>query len=320
MADRSLEGKRVLVTGAGGFVGTNLVQALAEKECTLLTPSRSEYDLTEQSDVRAMFAELKPEIVFHCAGLVGGILVNKTYPADFCYQNLVMGTMVMHEAYASGVTKYISLMGGCSYPANAENPIAETALWNGYPQKESASYSLAKAMSVVQAQSYRDQYGFNAVVLVPGNIYGPHDNFDLQGSHVIPALIRKYHEAKLAGTPEVVAWGTGAPVRDFIYIGDACDAIIRAAESYDGREIINISSGQPVTIRELTEMVADVTDYRGRVSWDTSKPDGQMLKGFDVTRMREWLDFHPPTSLREGLRLTAEWFVANYEMATVAPV
>lgn len=307
----SLKGKRVLVTGANGFVGNHLAPLLEQTGCELITVSRKDYNLLEQTEVRKMFAETKPQVVFQLAGLIGGILANKNFPADYNYQNLLIGTLAMEEAYRAGVEKYISLIGGCSYPANAPSPIKETELWNGYPQAESAPYSLAKAMSVVQAQSYRRQYGFNAIVLVPGNLYGPHDNFDLENSHVIPALIRKYYEAKQTGQNEITAWGTGKPVRDFIYVEDACEAIVLAAETYNGAEIINISSGIQTTIKELVETVAETVGFDGEINWDTTKPDGQMLKGFDVTRMREWLGFECKTSLRDGLQKTADWFVEN---------
>jgi GDP-L-fucose synthase len=312
------KGKRVLVTGAHGFVGRNLVPLLQSSRCHLFTPTHAEYDLLEQASVRRLLADARPEIVFHLAALSGGIMSNKKYPADFCYQNLFMNTAMLHEAWRAGVRKYITLIGGCSYPAQAPSPIAESELWNGYPQAESAPYSVAKKMNVTLAEAYRRQHGFDAIVLLPGNLYGPYDNFDLQGAHVIPATIRKLHEAKLHGREDIVAWGTGKPVRDFIYVGDACEAILQAAETYSGSEIINISSGVQTTIREVVETAAEVIGYSGRITWDATKPDGQMHKDFDVTRMHEWLGYPCRTSLRDGLTKTIEWFEANYRTARLS--
>lgn len=308
-------GKRVLLTGSTGFVGRNLTPMLSRTGCHLITPTRQEYDLLEQDQVRRLLADTKPDLVFHLAGLVGGIGANQQRPAEFCYQNLLMGTLMLHESWRAGVKKYITLMGGCSYPAKAPSPIAETELFNGYPQAESAPYALAKAMSAVQAEAYRRQYGFNAVVLVPGNLYGPYDNFDLQNAHVIPALIRRFYEACRDGRDEVVVWGTGRPVRDFVYVEDACEAILVAAEKYDRSEIVNISSGVPVTIRELVELIAELIGYQGKIVWDTSRPDGQRVKAFDVRRMQEWLGYRCRTPLREGLQKTIAWFEANYSQA-----
>lgn len=303
-----LAGKRVLVTGGSGFVGSNLIPFLKEAGAVVSAPDRAEYDLMRQLDVVRMFEDLRPEIVFHLAAYVGGILANRDKPADFCYRNLFLGAEVIHQAQQTGVKKYITLMGGCSYPAHAPSPIEEIQLWQGYPQSESAPYSLAKAMAYELAKAYRRQYGLNAIVLVPGNIYGPHDNFDLQGSHVIPALIRKYIEAKERGDAEVVAWGSGKPLRDFIYIGDVCEAILLAAQTYDGSDLINISSGQRTSIRELVDLVAELTGFQGRVVWDTTKPDGQMDKGFAVERMKKILGFTPRITLRGGLQKTIDWF------------
>lgn len=306
-----LAGKRVLVTGGSGFVGANLIPLLQGTGAQVFAPRRLEYDLLRQKDVVKMFEDLQPEVVFHLAAYVGGILANRDKPADFCYRNLVLGAEVIHQAQQAGVKKYITLMGGCSYPALAPSPIEETQLWQGYPQPESAPYSLAKAMAYELAKAYRRQHGLNAIVLVPGNIYGPHDNFDLQGSHVIPALIRKYIEAKERGDAEVVAWGSGKPLRDFIYIGDVCEAVLLAAKTYDGSDLINISSGQRTSIRELVDLVAELTGFHGRVVWDTSKPDGQMDKGFAVERMKKILGFTPRTLLREGLQKTIDWFLSH---------
>lgn len=311
----SLKNKRVLVTGSGGFVGSNFLPLLEQKECEIIAVRRKDYDLLEQSEVRRMFTETKPDVVFHFGALSGGIMANKKSPADYNYQNLLMNTMVLHEAFEAKVEKYISLIGGCSYPATAPSPIKETELWNGYPQAESAPYSLAKAMGVVQSQSYRRQHGFKSIILVPGNLYGPFDNFDLENSHVIPALIRKYYEAQQNRINEITAWGTGKPVRDFIYVKDACEAILKAAEVYNGDDIINISSGKQTTIKELVETVADVVGFTGTIHWDTTKPDGQMFKGFDVNRMRDWLDFECQTPLREGIEKTFKWYEENHSTA-----
>jgi GDP-L-fucose synthase len=318
MTSQFWNGKRTLVTGASGFVGRNLMPLLAEAGCEVVAPSRSVYNLLEQQDVRRLMADTKPEVVFHLAALSGGILANRDYPADFCYQNLLMNTMVAHESWRAGVGKFVTLIGGCSYPAQADNPIREVDLWNGYPQQESAAYSLAKRMSVVMADAYRRQHGFDAVVLVPGNLYGPHDNFDLKNAHVIPATIRKFVEARQRGDSEIVAWGSGAPVRDFIYVRDACEVILIAAERYSGTEIIILSSGVPTTIREVIETVAELTGFQGQVRWDTSKPDGQMFKRFDVARMEEWLGYRCPTTLREGLTNTIAWFEQHYDHARLA--
>ena len=309
------QNKRVLITGASGFVGQNLRPLLHAKGCQLFMPSHAEYNLLEQKQVRSLLREVAPDMVFHLAALSGGIMANKQYPADFCYQNLLMNTLMMHEAFACGVKKYITLIGGCSYPAHAPSPIAEASLWDGYPQAESAPYSVAKKMNVTMAEAYRRQYGFDAIVLVPGNIYGPFDNFDLQNAHVIPALIRKFYEAQGDGLDEVIVWGSGKPVRDFVYVGDVCKAIVIAAETYSSPEIINISSGRQITIRELVERVAAVTDYTGHIQWDTTKPDGQLYKGFDVTRLHQQLGFSVPTSLTVGLQKTLAWFIENYDTA-----
>ncbi|HLP76282.1 MAG TPA: GDP-L-fucose synthase [Candidatus Paceibacterota bacterium] len=307
----NLKSTKILVTGGSGFVGRNLVELMRNRGLDPITPSRSDFNLLEQSDIRGMLAEIKPDVVFHLAGLIGGIGANKARPADFCYENLLMGTLMLHESWRAGAQKYITLMGGCSYPAHAPSPIKEKELFNGMPQVESAPYSLAKAMSAVQAEAYRRQHQFDAIVLVPGNLYGPFDNYDLNNSHVIPALIRKYVEAKAAGKPEIAAWGSGRPTRDFVYVQDACEVILTAAEKYSGGDIINISSGRPVTIKELTETVAELVGFQGKVVWDTSKPDGQMYKGFDVTRMKEILGCECQTSLRDGLKKTLDWFLSK---------
>ena len=310
-----LKAERILVTGGTGFLGTHVCEVLHQYNVKFALARHADYDLTEQVAVRCLFSNYYPQVVFHLAGYVGGILANKQRPADFFYRNLMMNTMVMHEAYLSGVEKFICLIGGCSYPAQAHSPIVEESLWEGYPQPESAPYSIAKKMLVVQSEAYRRQFGFNSIVLVPGNVYGPYDNFNLNDAHVIPALIRKVYEAKRNGQPAVIVWGSGRPTRDFIYAGDAAEAIVLAAETYNESDIINISSGCEISIRELVDTIVRLMDYRGDLAWDTSKPDGQMHKGFAVTRMRQVLKYDPPTSLEQGLRRTIQWFSENYERA-----
>jgi len=305
--------KKILVTGATGFLGTNLVNHLHKSGYkNIIALSSKDYDLTEQQQVRKMFSENKPDIVIHLAAYVGGILANKMYPADFAYRNLIINTMVMHEASKSGVEKFVTCIGGCSYPAKAESPISESTLFEGYPQKESAPYSLAKGMSAVQANAYRQQYNLNAITLVPGNMYGPYDNFHPSYSHVIPGLIRRFYEAKINNLSEVVVWGSGKPTRDFVYVEDVADCIIKAMKTYNGSDLINISSGTETSIKELVETIAELMNYKGKIVWDTTKPDGQMRKIFDTRRMKEILGFECKTSLREGLRKTIGWFEENY--------
>ncbi len=300
-----------MVTGAGGFLGEHLGASLLQRELPFTGVTRRDYDLEDQQAVRRMFHDLRPEILFHLAGYVGGILANRDYPAEFFHRNAMMNVCTFHEAWRAGVEKMICVLGGCSYPAQAPNPIREDSMWNGYPQPESAPYSLAKRMLIVQSESYRRQYRFNSIVMVPGNMYGPHDNFSLTASHVIPALIRKVLEAKAEKRDRIPVWGSGHAVRDFIYAGDVAQALVLAAETYDESEIINLSSGEPTRIRDLVETIVRLCGYAGEVVWDTSMPEGQMQKLFDVERMRQRLGYTPATRLEEGLRMTIEWFLRH---------
>lgn len=315
MKDRQF--KRILVTGATGFVGHHLMPRLSEAfDAELVPVSRAQYDLLQPGVPEKMIRDIQPDCVVHLAAKSGGIVDNKKRPADYYYENLVMNTHVFHAAFHAGVTKLLTLMGGCSYPSKAASPISEDQMWNGYPQIESAGYSVAKKMLLVQSWAYRQQHGFNSVVLIPGNLYGEWDNFNLEQSHVIPALIRKYIEARDANQPEVIALGTGKPTRDFVYAGDVAATIPWFLGHYNSSEPVNISSGTRTSIKELAESIKEATGYRGQIVWDTSKPDGQMDKIFDVTRLRS-LGLSCNTSLLDGLKRTAAWFDQARKNGTV---
>ena len=300
--------QRILVTGANGFLGHHTVPLLRKAfAAELVTVGRSDYDLLIPSEVERMFAEVQPDCVVHMAAKSGGIVDNKKRPADYFYENSVMNLHVLHTAFKAGVSKLLTFMGGCSYPAKATSPIGEDQMWNGLAQIESAGYSMAKKMLLIQSWAYRVQHGFNSVVLIPGNLYGEWDNFNLEQSHVIPALIRKYIEARDRGEATMTALGTGKPTRDFVYAGDVAATIPWFLANYDSSDPVNISSGTRTSIRELAESVKAVTGFEGEIVWDTSKPDGQMDKIFDVSRLKS-LGLSCDTPLREGLKRTAEWF------------
>ena len=302
---------RILVTGAHGFMGHHIVPKLAEAfpDSELVQVGRSDYDLLDTASVQRMFRDIHPEAVVHLAAKSGGILDNRQHPADYYYENMAINLAVFHEAFKSGAKKFLSLMGGCSYPATARSPIDETQMWQGFPQLDSAGYSAAKKMLLVQSWAYRKQHGFNSVILIPGNVYGEWDNFNLTQSHVIPALLRKYLEAQERNQPTMIAFGSGNPTRDFVYAGDVAATIPWFLANYDSSEPVNISSGTRITIRELAETIKDVTGFKGRIEWDESQPDGQMDKIFDVTRLNH-LGLKCETPLRQGLQKTMAWFTA----------
>ena len=304
----------ILITGATGFVGNNLRKSLAAhgyKDIVCL--SSQDYNLLEQNEIRKIFKDHSPDVVFHLAAKVGGILANKTYPADFIYTNLALNTYFLEEARKAGVKRLVYTFCGCSYPKNAPNPIKEEYLFTGLPDENAMFYSLAKATNYLQILAYRRQYKIDWVAAVPGNAYGPYDNFSETGSHVIPALIRRFHFAKERGDKEVVVWGSGKPVRDFIYVEDVADGLVRAMEVYHGDSPVNISSGIGVSIKETVEMVKEVVGFEGKITWDKTKPDGHPVKIFDVSRMKKELNFEPKTKLKDGIKKTYEWFVNNME-------
>ena len=302
---------KILVTGATGFIGNSLVPKLKENGHEVTALCSKDYNLLEQSETRRLFKDHSPDAVFHLAAKVGGILANKTYPAEFIYNNLGLNTYFLEQARQSGVKRLIYTFCGCAYSKDSPNPIKEEYLFKGVPDENAMYYSLAKATSFLQVQSYRKQYGLDWVSLVPGNAYGPYDNFSDKNSHVIAGLIRRFHYAKENGDKTITAWGTGSPVRDFIYVDDVADALIVALEKYHSEKPINISSGVGVSIKELTEIVKRVVGFEGEILWDATKPDGHAIKIFDVSRMRGELGFEPKVGLEQGVRKTYGWFAKN---------
>lgn len=300
--------RRILVTGAHGFLGHHILPVLREAfTAEVICPSRAQYDLLEPGVPAQLMRDVQPDCVVHLAAKSGGIIDNTRRPADYFYENLTMNTAVFEAAFRTEVKKFLTLMGGCSYPATASSPIGEDQMWNGLAQTESAGYSMAKKMLLIQSWAYRQQHGFNSVVLIPGNVYGEWDNFNFEQAHVIPALIRRCVQAKEAGHPTIAVFGSGRPTRDFVYAGDVAATIPWFLANYDSSEAVNISSGRRISIRQLADAVKQVTDFTGEIVWDPSKPDGQMDKIFDVSRLKS-LGLSCDTRLEEGLRRTAGWF------------
>jgi GDP-L-fucose synthase len=301
--------RRVCVTGGAGFLGSFLVERLQRGGAReVFVPRIEEYDLVKPEDIQRMLADARPDVIIHLAALAGGIGANRARPADFFYINLMMGVQLMHAAWQARVEKFVALGTVCAYPKFTPLPFREDNLWDGYPEETNAPYGLAKKMLLVQAQAYREQYGFNAIYLMPVNLYGPRDNFNLETSHVIPALIRKFIEAKETGAPQVVLWGDGSPTREFLYVEDAAEGITLAAEKYDGSRPVNLGSGNEISIRNLAELIARLTGYDGELVWDTSKPNGQPRRALDVSRAREYFGFQASIPFEEGLRRTIEWY------------
>lgn len=305
-------GKRVVVTGGAGFLGSFVVEALeARQPETIFVPRSSDYDLCHLVDIRRLLADARPDIILHLAARVGGIGANREHPADFFYDNLTMGTQLLHESWRAGIEKFVALGTVCAYPKYTPVPFHEDDLWNGYPEETNAPYGLAKKMLLVQSQAYRQQYGFNSIFLLPVNLYGPRDNFDPESSHVIPALIKKCVDARERGERSIEAWGDGSPTREFLYVEDAAEGIVLAAERYNGAEPVNLGCAEEISIRELTHAVAAACGFQGEIVWDTSKPNGQPRRKLDTSRALEAFGFRSHTSFPEGLRRTVDWYVAN---------
>jgi GDP-L-fucose synthase len=308
-SQRPLTDARILVTGGAGFLGQHVVRALERRGCrSIFSPSHEACDLTREADVRSVLRETEAEIVIHLAAVVGGIGANQLEPGRFFYENLHMGTMLMEQARRAGVRKFVGIGTICSYPKFTPVPFSEEQLWNGYPEETNAAYGMAKKMLLVQGQAYRQQYGFNAIHLLPVNLYGPGDNFDAASSHVIPALVRKCLEARESSAPEIVCWGDGTATREFLYVDDCAEAILLATECYDGAVPVNIGAGFEISIRDLTTQVAELCEFRGRIVWDRSKPNGQPRRCLDTSRAAALFGFNATTKLRDGLSRTIEWY------------
>ncbi len=300
--------KRVLVTGGAGFLGSFVVEKLRERGAEeIFVPRSRDYDLVHGEAVRRLLRETKPHVVLHLAARVGGIGANRRNPGRYFYENAMMGLQIMHEAHVAGVEKLVATATICAYPKFCPVPFREEDIWNGFPEETNAPYGIAKKLLSVQSAAYREQYGFNSVVVYPVNLYGPRDNFDLETSHVIPAMLRKFHMAKETGAKEVVLWGDGSPTREFFYVEDCAEGILLAAERYESSEPMNLGSGEEIRIADLATMVAKLVGFEGQVVWDTTKPNGQPRRRLDVTRARERIGFEARVSLEEGLRRTYAW-------------
>ncbi len=304
--------RRVLVTGGAGFLGSHMVDRLRVVGAgEIFVPRRQEYDLLDREAARRLLADTRPDIVLHLAAKAGGIGANQAKPAEFFFDNLMMGAQLMHESWLAGVKKFVALGTVCSYPKITPVPFREEDLWNGYPEETNAPYGLAKKMLLVQSQAYREQYGFNSVNLIPVNLYGPRDNFDLQTSHVIPALVRKCLQAKEAGEDRVTLWGDGSPTREFLFAPDAAEGILLGGEALNSSEPVNLGSGKEIRIRELAELIAELAGFEGKFEWDSSRPNGQPRRGLDTRKAKDLFGFVARTSLEEGLRQTIEWYEAH---------
>ncbi len=303
---------RICVTGGAGFLGSALLENLRSKGARdIFVPLIEEYDLTQKEEILRMLKTAQPDVIIHLAALAGGIGANRARPADFFYINLMMGVQLMHEAWKAGVQKFVALGTICAYPKFTSLPFREENLWNGYPEETNAPYGLAKKMLLVQAQAYREQYGYNAIYLMPVNLYGPRDNFNLETSHVIPALIRKCVEAKERGDQEVVLWGDGSPTREFLFVEDAAEGIALATERFNGSEPVNLGSGMEISIKDLAHLIGRLTGYEGKFVWDTSKPNGQPRRALDVSRAEQFFGFRAKTPFEAGLKKTIDWYIEN---------
>lgn len=312
MSENFWEDKRVIVTGGSGFLGSFVVEKLKERGAgDIFIPRSSEYDLRHPESIIHMLQDYHANMIIHLAALAGGIGANRARPAEFFYDNLMMGVPLLHKAWEQNVEKFVAVGTICSYPKFTPLPFKEENLWDGYPEETNAPYGLAKKMLLVQSQSYRQQYGYNSIYLMPVNLFGPRDNFDLETSHVIPALIRKAVEAGERGDKEILVWGDGSPTREFLYVEDAADGIVTAAEKYNGDQPVNLGSGFEISIKDLVEMVVKMTGFEGQLVWQTDKPNGQPRRGLDVSRAKDYFGWSAQVPFEEGMRRTIEWYRNN---------
>ena len=306
------EDRRVVVTGGAGFLGGYVTEGLRKRGCrNILVPKIEDYDLVRAQDITRMYEDMRPDIVIHLAAVVGGIGANREHPGEFFYKNLMMGVQLIEQGRQRGIEKFVAIGTVCAYPKHTPVPFKEEDLWCGYPEETNAPYGLAKKMLLVQSQAYRREYGFNSIFLLPVNLYGPGDNFDVHTSHVIPALIKKCVDAIDGGQDYIECWGSGNVSREFVYAADVAEGILLATEKYNSAEPVNIGSGYEIRIRELAEKIAKLTGFDGEVWWDSSKPDGQPRRRLDVSRAREHFGFEAKMPFDEGLRATIDWYRAS---------
>lgn len=304
--------RRFCVTGGAGFLGSVVCRKLRERGASeIFVPLIEKYDLVDRNSIHQMLDDARPDVIIHLAAQVGGIGANREHPAEFFYNNLMMGVQLMHAAWQRKVEKFVAIGTICAYPKFTPVPFKEENIWDGYPEETNAPYGLAKKMLLVQAQAYRQQYDYNAIFLLPVNLYGPGDNFHPDSSHVIPALIRKCVEARQQGLAEIIAWGDGSPTREFLYVEDAAEGILLATEKYNGAEPVNLGSGYEISIKDLTNLIVRLTGYNGRITWDATKPNGQPRRGLDTRRAMKYFGFKAQMPFEEGLRRTIDWFEKN---------
>ncbi len=305
----NIQNRKIIVTGGKGFLGNYVVEKLKEHNCMdIFIPTKEKYDLRDLGRVKKMYKDAKADIVIHLAAVVGGIGANREYPGSFFYDNLIMGIQLIEQARLNNIKKFVAIGTICAYPKFTPVPFKEEDLWDGYPEETNAPYGLAKKMLLVQSQAYRQQYGFNSVFLLPVNLYGPNDNFDSKSSHVIPALIEKFYEAKINNDSEVIVWGTGKATREFFYVGDCAEAIVLATEKYSKQDPVNIGTGFEISIKNLAKKIKDIIGYKGKIVWDTSKPDGQPRRCLDISKASKEFGFKANTNFDTGLKRTISWY------------